>query len=80
MTRKLNHKARRALMPKPGFGNRVSFSQRHTSRQFKPNLQWVTVMVDGNPVRLQLSARQIRTLVKEESSGKLLVAIKKAVS
>lgn len=77
MTRKLNHKTRRALVPKTRFGRNVSFSQRHTSRRFKPNLQWVTVRLDGKPLRLQLSARQIRTLYKEKSSAKLLAELRK---
>lgn len=77
MAHKLSHKIRRAIAPKPGFGKRVSFSQRHTSRQFKPNLQWVTVEVDGKPLRLQLSARQIRTLGKEKPSKKLWAQLRK---
>ncbi|GAB4484095.1 MAG: hypothetical protein Fur0016_07870 [Anaerolineales bacterium] len=77
MPRKLNHKTRRAIAPKPGFGKRVSFSQRHTSRQFKPNLQTVTVAVGGKPLRLQLSARQIRTLGKERPSKKLWAQLRK---
>ncbi|WP_448335003.1 large ribosomal subunit protein bL28 [Bellilinea sp.] len=76
MTRKLNHKARRFLVPKTRFGRNVSFSQRHTSRQFKPNLQWVTIEVDGKTLRLQLSARQIRTLGKERPCKKLWAALK----
>lgn len=77
MTRKLNHRTRRSLVPKTRFGRNVSFSQRHTSRKFKPNLQWVTVEVDGRPLRLQLSARQIRTLYKEKPSSKLWAQLRK---
>lgn len=77
MTRRLNHTVRRAIAPKTRFGRRVSFSQRHTRRAFKPNLQWVTVEIDGKRVRLQLSARQIRTLSKENPSKKLLAQLQK---
>jgi len=77
MARKLNHKTRRALAPKPGFGKNVSFSQRHTARQFKPNLQAVTIEVNGKPLRLYISARQIRTLGKEKPSKKLWAQLRK---
>lgn len=76
-TRKLNHEARRLLVPKTRFGRNVSFSQRHTSRQFKPNLQWVKIELDGKTLRLQLSARQIRTLYKEKPSAKLWAQLRK---
>ncbi len=46
MTRSLNHKTRRALAPKTRFGRNVSFSMRHTTRTFKPNLQRVTVEIE----------------------------------
>jgi ribosomal protein L28 len=77
MTRKLNHKSRRSLVPKTRFGRNVSFSQRHTPRQFKPNLHWITLEVNGKPMRLQLSARQIRTLYKEKPSVKLWAQLRK---
>ena len=47
------------------YGNNVSFSQRHTKRVWKPNLQAKTVMVDGKRVRLQLSTQAIRTMKKK---------------
>lgn len=47
------------------YGNNVSFSQRHTKRVWKPNLQAKTVMVDGRRVRLQLSTQAIRTMKKK---------------
>ena len=46
------------------FGNRVSHSQRHVKRAFKPNLQPKTIVVDGQKVRLKLAASTIRTLNK----------------
>ena len=47
------------------FGNNVSFSQRHTKKVWKPNLQTKTVTVDGRKVRLQISTQAIRTLKKK---------------
>lgn len=47
------------------YGNNVSFSQRHTKRVWKPNLQAKTVVVDGKRVRLQLSTQAIRTMKKK---------------
>lgn len=47
------------------FGNNVSFSQRHTKKVWKPNLQTKTVTVDGRKIRLQISTQAIRTLKKK---------------
>lgn len=47
------------------FGHNVSFSQRHTQKVWKPNLQIKTVVVDGKKVRLKLSTQAIRTLKKK---------------
>ena len=47
------------------FGNNVSFSQRHTKKVWKPNLQTKTVTVDGRKVRLHISTQAIRTLKKK---------------
>jgi len=55
------------------FGHNVSFSQRHTKKVWKPNLQSKTVIVDGKKVRMKLSTQAIRTLKKKgilESPGK----------
>lgn len=46
------------------YGNNVSFSQRHTQKVWKPNLQTKTVTIDGKKVRLKVSANAIRTLKK----------------
>ena len=46
------------------YGSNVSFSQRHTQKVWKPNLQTKTVIVDGKKVRLKVSANAIRTLKK----------------
>lgn len=47
------------------YGNNVSFSQRHTKKVWKPNLQIKTVNVDGKKVRLRVSTQAIRTLKKK---------------
>ena len=47
------------------YGNNVSFSQRHTKRVWKPNLQAKTVVVDGQKVSMKLSTQAIRTLKKK---------------
>ena len=46
------------------YGNSVSFSQRHTKKVWKPNLQQKTLLVDGKKVKLRLSSQAIRTLKK----------------
>lgn len=47
------------------YGSKVSFSQRHTKKVWKPNLQTKTIMVDGKPVTLKISTQAIRTLKKK---------------
>ena len=47
------------------FGNNVSFSQRHTKKVWKPNLQKKTLMVDGKKVTMKISTQAIRTLKKK---------------
>ncbi len=47
------------------FGSNVSFSQRHTKKVWKPNLQTKTVVVDGRKVTMKLSTQAIRTLKKK---------------
>ena len=46
-------------------GHNVSFSQRHTKRVWKPNLQAKTVEVDGKKVKVKISTTAIRTLKKK---------------
>lgn len=46
-------------------GNRVSFSQQHSKRWFKPNLQKKTLVVDGEKISMVLSTKAIRTLKKK---------------
>lgn len=47
------------------YGNNVSFSQRHTKRVWKPNLQTKTVTIDGKKITLKLSTEAIRTMKKK---------------
>ncbi len=51
---------------KPMSGNRVSFSQKKTKRVFKPNVQSKKIYVAelGRSVRIQMSARAMRTVDK----------------
>ncbi len=51
------------------YGNNVSFSQRHTKKVWKPNLQTKTLIVDGRKVRLKVSTQAIRTLKKRGLLG-----------
>lgn len=47
------------------YGHNVSFSQRHTQKIWKPNLQSKTIIVDGRRLRLKISTQAIRTLKKK---------------
>jgi large subunit ribosomal protein L28 len=47
------------------YGNNVSFSQRHTKKVWKPNLQTKTLIVDGRKVTLKISTQALRTLKKK---------------
>ena len=47
------------------FGSNVSFSQRHTKKVWKPNLQTKTVIVDGKKIKMKISTQAIRTLKKK---------------
>ena len=48
----------------PLSGHNVSFSQRKTKRQFKPNVQRVTLYEDGRKVRKYMCTRCIKTVAK----------------
>jgi len=50
---------------KPMFGHNVSHSNRKTKRKFKPNVQRVTVILNGVPKRMRICTRCLRTLYKE---------------
>jgi len=47
------------------YGNNVSFSQRHTKKVWKPNLQTKTIVIDGKKTKLKISTQAIRTLKKK---------------
>jgi large subunit ribosomal protein L28 len=49
---------------KTTFGRSVPWSKKSTRRQFKANLQKVTVYENGNKVRKVVCTRCIRTMVK----------------
>jgi large subunit ribosomal protein L28 len=46
-------------------GHNVSFSQRHTKKTWKPNLQTKTLVIDGRKVKMKVSTQAIRTLKKK---------------
>jgi len=46
------------------YGNNVSFSQRHTKKVWKPNLQKKTLVIDGKKITMKISTQAIRTLKK----------------
>lgn len=46
------------------FGHNVSFSQRHTQKIWKPNLQTKTLVIDGKKMKMKVSTQAIRTLKK----------------
>jgi large subunit ribosomal protein L28 len=48
----------------PSFGNNVSHSMVRTKRQWKPNIQKVTILKDGKPQKIKVCARCLRTLHK----------------
>jgi large subunit ribosomal protein L28 len=48
----------------PGFGHRVSHSNRKTNRMFKANIQRQTIQVDGRPKRVNICTRCLRTITK----------------
>jgi len=52
------------------FGSNVSFSQRHTKKVWKPNLQTRTMVVDGKKVKLKVSTQALRTLKKQAAASK----------
>ena len=47
------------------YGSNVSFSQRHTKKVWKPNLQAKTFELNGKKVTMKLSTQAIRTLKKQ---------------
>jgi large subunit ribosomal protein L28 len=46
-------------------GSNVSFSQRHTKRVWKPNLQTKTLTIEGKKVKVKISTSALRSLKKK---------------
>ncbi len=46
----------------PQFGHNVSHSKVATNRQWSPNIQKVTLVVDGHPQRVSICTRCLRTM------------------
>lgn len=51
----------------PLSGNKRSHSLRATRRKWNVNLQKVSVMVDGKPQKLRISARALKTLKAKQA-------------
>lgn len=47
------------------YGSNVSFSQRHTKKVWKPNLQNKTLTIDGKKVKVKISTNALRSLKKK---------------
>ena len=47
------------------YGNNVSFSQRHTKKTWKPNLQIKTLTINGKKTKIKVSTQAIRKLKKQ---------------
>jgi len=45
----------------PQFGHSISHSKRHTNRRWVPNIHPVTLVIDGQPKKLNLCTRCLRT-------------------
>jgi large subunit ribosomal protein L28 len=47
------------------YGHNVSFSQRHTQKVWKPNLQTKTLTVGGKKVKVKISTNALRSMKKK---------------
>lgn len=47
------------------YGSNVSFSQRHTKKVWKPNLQNKTLTIDGKKIKVKISTNALRSLKKK---------------
>jgi len=50
------------------YGNRRSHSLRATRRKWNVNLQKATILVDGKPKRVKISARALKTLRAQKAA------------
>lgn len=48
----------------PQFGNNVPHSKKRTKRTWSPNIQKVTIMVDGRPKQVNMCTKCMRTRYK----------------
>ena len=44
------------------FGNQISHSHRLTGRVWKPNLQPVTVVINGQPLKIKVCTKVLKTI------------------
>jgi large subunit ribosomal protein L28 len=47
------------------YGSNVSFSQRHTKKVWKPNLQAKTLTIEGKKVKVKISTSALRSMKKK---------------
>lgn len=47
------------------YGHNVSFSQRHTKKVWKPNLQAKTLTINGKKVKVKVSTSALRSMKKK---------------
>jgi len=57
--------AKKMTTRKPLSGNNRSHALNATRRKWNLNLQTATIMVDGKPTKVRLTARELRTLRKQ---------------
>ena len=50
----------------PQFGHNVSFSKRHTNRQFRPNVLKRTLVINGQSKRVHVCVQCLKTLDKSK--------------
>jgi len=50
----------------PMFGHNVSHSKRATNRQFRPNIQRATIIVQGRPRRASVCTKCLKALAKTD--------------
>ena len=48
----------------PQYGHNVSFSKRHTNRQFRPNVMKRTLVINGQSKRVHVCVQCLKTFTK----------------
>ncbi|PID67341.1 MAG: 50S ribosomal protein L28 [Fusobacteriales bacterium] len=56
-------------------GNKISHSHRLTRRVWKPNLQVTTIIANGNPIKVKVCARTLKSL-KGASEAEIMRILK----